>query len=170
MTLWDQSRHFWRKSPLTHSTAAFLCQKWCVIWSEGCIATLDNLGFWGLLLASYTLNVNQHHVKTDQVTLITKRGLNVIEPFASYYFVILFLTDVLKSLHPWKSLCLIRLAFELKFQWCSALCFYYTEPTQGSQNRLWKSCLWLGRTPVLTLKQMWYLRKGPAVSTERIKY
>ena len=96
----------------------FLCQKWCAIWSEGCVATSENLGFWGLFLASYTLNVNQHHVKTDWVMLIMKHGLSVIVPLL-FIISLFFLTDVLKCLCSLDILIfLTRLAFELDFRGC----------------------------------------------------
>lgn len=170
MTLWDQSLHFWRKRPLTDSTPAFLCQKWCVIWSEGYVATSDSLGFWGLFLASYTPNVNQPHVKTDRVVLIIKHGLNVTEPFAFSTLLLSFSLMLLRVFAPLEIFMFDMSSLWTGVPWCSAFCFSYMESTQGSQNRLWKSCLRLGRTPVLTLKQMWYLHKRPAVSMERIKY
>lgn len=147
----------------------FLCQKWCVIWSEGRVATSDHLGFWGLFLASSTLNVNQHQVKTDRGLPTRLRGRNITKPFAFYCFVILFLGDIFRNLSPWETCVFDMSSLWTGVSWCSAFCFHYIEPAQRSQNRLWKSCLWLGRTLVLTLKQMWYLHKGPSASMGRIK-
>lgn len=145
MTLWDQSPHLGRKRPLTSSTAAFfLCQKWCAIWSEGCVATSENLGFWGLFLASYTLNVNQHHVKTDWVMLITKHGLTVT---VSLLFIILlfFLSNIHKRLCSLGCLYFFDMSgLRTGVTRYSEFCFCYAEPTRGPQNRLRKSCLWWG--------------------------
>lgn len=148
----------------------FLCQKWCAIWSEGCVATWANLGFWGLFLVSYTLNVKQHHVKTDWVMLIMKHGLNVTGPLL-FIISLFFLNDILKSLCSPGYLYFFGMSsLRTGVSWRSEICFCYVEPTQGPQHRLWKSCLWLGRTPVLTLKQMWYQHKDQQCARRELKY